>query len=39
MRWLLRRVGSVVLVAWVVATVVFFALRAAGGDPTEALLG
>lgn len=39
LRWLLRRLGSVVLVAWVVATVVFFALRAAGGDPTEALLG
>lgn len=27
------------LVAWVVATGVFFALRAAGGDPTEAILG
>lgn len=37
--WLLRRAGSAVLVAWVVATVVFFALRAAGGDPTEAILG
>lgn len=27
------------VVAWVVATAVFFALRAAGGDPTEAILG
>jgi peptide/nickel transport system permease protein len=38
-RWLLGRLGAAVLVAWVVATVVFFALRAAGGDPTEAILG
>lgn len=38
-RWLLGRLASAVLVAWVVATVVFFALRAAGGDPTEAILG
>lgn len=39
LRWLLARAGSALLVAWVVATVVFFALRAAGGDPTEAILG
>nr|WP_276581874.1 ABC transporter permease [Cellulomonas sp. RIT-PI-Y] len=39
MRWALARIGSALLVAWVVATVVFFALRAAGGDPTEAILG
>jgi len=39
LRWLLARVGAAALVAWVVATVVFFALRAAGGDPTEAILG
>ncbi len=39
LRWLLARIGSALLVAWVVATVVFFALRAAGGDPTEAILG
>ncbi|RMI06541.1 ABC transporter permease [Cellulomonas triticagri] len=38
-RWLLGRLVSALLVAWVVATVVFFALRAAGGDPTEAILG
>ncbi|GIG27249.1 ABC transporter permease [Cellulomonas denverensis] len=38
-RWLLGRIGSALLVAWVVATAVFFALRAAGGDPTEAILG
>lgn len=38
-RWLLGRVGAAALVAWVVATVVFFALRAAGGDPSEAILG
>nr|WP_282947791.1 ABC transporter permease [Cellulomonas endometrii] len=36
---MLGRLGSAVLVAWVVATAVFFALRAAGGDPTEAILG
>ena len=39
LRWLAGRVGAALLVAWVVATVVFFALRAAGGDPTEAILG
>jgi peptide/nickel transport system permease protein len=39
LRWLAGRLGSALLVAWVVATVVFFALRAAGGDPTEAILG
>ncbi len=38
-RWLVGRLSGAVLVAWVVATVVFFALRAAGGDPTEAILG
>lgn len=38
-RWFAARLGSAMLVAWVVATVVFFALRAAGGDPTEAILG
>lgn len=39
LRWLLGRLGAAALVAWVVATVVFFALRAAGGDPSEAILG
>jgi peptide/nickel transport system permease protein len=36
--WLARRIGSAALVVWVVATVVFFALRASG-DPLEAILG
>ncbi|WP_448059851.1 ABC transporter permease [Cellulomonas hominis] len=39
LRWLVGRLAGAVLVAWIVATVVFFALRAAGGDPTEAILG
>lgn len=38
-RWLLGRLAAAALVAWVVATVVFFALRTAGGDPSEAILG
>ncbi len=38
LRWVVRRLGSALLVAWVVATVVFFALRATG-DPLEAILG
>lgn len=32
-------VGRALLVVWVTATVVFFALRGAGGDPVEAVLG
>ncbi|MGC0144152.1 ABC transporter permease [Pseudactinotalea sp. Z1732] len=39
LRWIAGRLGAAALVAWVVATVVFFALRGAGGDPTEAILG
>ena len=39
LRWILGRIGAAALVAWVVTTVVFFALRIAGGDPTEAILG
>ncbi len=39
LRWVLGRLAAAALVAWVVATVVFFALRAAGGDPSEAILG
>ncbi|MPV49683.1 ABC transporter permease subunit [Pseudactinotalea sp. HY160] len=39
LRWLAGRLAAAVLVAWVVATLVFFALRAAGGDPSEAILG
>ncbi|WP_344000173.1 ABC transporter permease [Microbacterium paludicola] len=37
-RWLAGRIGSALLVVWIVATVVFFALRASG-DPLEAILG
>lgn len=32
-------VGRALLVVWVTASVVFFALRGAGGDPVEAVLG
>src|SRR5690606_14659772 len=39
LRWLAGRLAAAALVAWVVATLVFFALRAAGGDPSEAILG
>lgn len=38
LRWVAARVGSALLVVWLVATVVFFALRASG-DPLEAILG
>lgn len=38
-RWLAGRIAAAAFVLWVVATVVFFALRAAGGDPSEAILG
>lgn len=37
-RWIAAKVGAAVLVVWIVATVVFFALRASG-DPLEAILG
>jgi len=37
-RWALARIGSALLVVWVVTTIVFFALRASG-DPLEAILG
>ncbi|GAA3647746.1 ABC transporter permease [Microbacterium marinilacus] len=36
--WIARRIGSALLVVWIVATIVFFALRASG-DPLEAILG
>ena len=36
--WVARRVGSAALVVLIVATVVFFALRASG-DPLEAIMG
>ncbi len=38
-RWILGRLGAAVFVTWVVATLVFFALRASGGDPLQAILG
>lgn len=37
-RWIAAKVGSAILVVWIVATLVFFALRASG-DPLEAILG
>ncbi|GAA1942912.1 ABC transporter permease [Microbacterium aquimaris] len=37
-RWIGGRLGRAVLVVWLVATIVFFALRATG-DPLEAILG
>lgn len=37
-RWVAARVGRAVLVVWLVATIVFFALRSTG-DPLEAILG
>lgn len=39
LRWLLAVLARAALVVWVTATVVFFALRAGGGDPVEAILG
>ncbi|WP_430592188.1 ABC transporter permease [Humidisolicoccus flavus] len=38
LRWVAAKIGAVILVAWVVATFVFFALRASG-NPLEAILG
>ena len=37
-RWIAARIGRAVLVVWLVATIVFFALRSSG-DPLEAILG
>jgi len=37
--WLLRRIGGGVFVLWMVATVIFFALRLIPGDPIDAILG
>lgn len=36
--WLLRRIAIVVLLAWIVATIVFMALHLVPGDPAELLL-
>lgn len=38
LRWIAARLARAALVVWIVATVVFFALRATG-DPLEAILG
>lgn len=38
LRWALDKVGAALLVVWIVATLVFFALRVSG-DPLEAILG
>ncbi|MGO1235370.1 ABC transporter permease [Microbacterium gubbeenense] len=37
-RWTVAKIGGAVLVVWIVATLVFFALRLSG-DPLEAILG
>lgn len=38
LRWALGKLGAALLVVWIVATLVFFALRVSG-DPLEAILG
>jgi len=38
MLWLLRRLGTSLLLMWVVATIVFMALHVVPGDPAEVLL-
>jgi len=38
MRWILRRIGVSVLLIWVVASIVFLAIRLVPGDPAELLL-
>lgn len=37
-RWIAAKIGGAILVVWIVATLVFFALRLSG-DPLEAILG
>jgi len=37
-RWVVAKLGAAILVVWIVATLVFFALRLSG-DPLEAILG
>ncbi len=37
--WLARRVGSVAILLWIVATVIFIAIRMIPGDPAEAIMG
>ncbi|MFC7551796.1 ABC transporter permease [Pseudoroseomonas wenyumeiae] len=38
MRWLLRRIGISLALAWIVATIVFMTLHMVPGDPAEILL-
>ncbi|MGE0223639.1 MAG: ABC transporter permease [Acetobacteraceae bacterium] len=38
MPWLLRRIGTAVVLIWVVASIVFLAIRLVPGDPAELLL-
>jgi peptide/nickel transport system permease protein len=38
MAWFVRRVGTAVLLIWVVASIVFLAIRLVPGDPAELLL-
>jgi peptide/nickel transport system permease protein len=38
MRWLARRIGVAVLLAWAVASILFLAIRFVPGDPAELLL-
>ena len=37
--WVARRIGGGLFVLWMVATVIFFALRLIPGDPVDAILG
>lgn len=37
--WLARRVGAAAILLWLVATVIFIAIRLIPGDPAEAIMG
>ena len=37
--WLARRVGAAAILLWIVATVIFIAIRMIPGDPAEAIMG
>jgi hypothetical protein len=39
MIWILRRIGLSIVLVWIVASIVFLAIRLVPGDPTELLLG
>ena len=38
MNWILRRIGTSLLLIWAVATLVFFAIHMSPGDPAELVL-